>query len=113
MLITTRMSALVLSIRCRLAQIQELVRIRTVGEPGVGGWWRGTENVIGHAAPILPGMTYSYLRASIGSRLAARMAGTIPLMIPTTARMPVEISRIIGETTSRISPASACFAIAL
>lgn len=55
----TRMSALVLSIRCRLAQIQELVRIRTVGEPGVGGWWRGTENVIGHAAPILPGMTYS------------------------------------------------------
>lgn len=56
---------------------------------------------------------YSYRSASIGSSFAARIAGTMPLTTPTTARIPVATSKIIGETINRISAASACFAIAL
>src|SRR5947207_11098142 len=56
---------------------------------------------------------YSYLRASIGSRLAARKAGNIPLQTPTRARIEVEIKRILGATIKRMSPASPCLAKAL
>ena len=56
---------------------------------------------------------YSYRSASIGSSLAALIAGTIPLTTPTTAKIPVATNRIMGETINRMSPASACLAIAL
>jgi hypothetical protein len=56
---------------------------------------------------------YSYRSASIGSRFAARMAGIMPLITPTTARITIATIRTMGETTSRISPASACEASAL
>ena len=49
----------------------------------------------------------------MGSRLAARSAGTIPLITPTTARMDVATTRIIGDTIRRMSAASACLAKAL
>ena len=49
----------------------------------------------------------------MGSRLAARSAGIIPLTTPTIARMVVATSRIIGETIRRMSAASACLASAL
>src|SRR5207253_11480467 len=43
---------------------------------------------------------YSYRRASMGSRLAARKAGNMPLQTPTRARIEVEINRILGATRS-------------
>ena len=49
----------------------------------------------------------------MGSRLAARSAGTIPLITPTTARMEWQLPRIIGDTIRRMSAASACLASAL
>src|SRR5580658_5574871 len=62
--------------------------------------------------PVL-GTSYSYRSASIGSSLAARIAGTIPLTTPTNANIPVATTRIIGDKISRMSAASACFATAL
>ena len=56
---------------------------------------------------------YSYLNASMGSRFAARIAGSIPLINPTTSKIPVETARFTGEMISRMSPASACEARAL
>src|SRR6266566_5651519 len=56
---------------------------------------------------------YSYGRASMGSRLAARKAGNMPLQTPTRARIDVEINRILGATIKRMSPASPCLAKAL
>ena len=49
----------------------------------------------------------------MGSRLAARSAGTIPLITPTTARIDVATIRIMGDTISRMSAASAWEAMAL
>ena len=63
--------------------------------------------------PLATDHSYSYRKASIGSSPAARIAGTIPLTTPTTAKIPVATSRIIGDKISRMSPDSACFAIAL
>ena len=49
----------------------------------------------------------------MGSRLAARMAGNIPLAMPTMARIIVAVSNVLGATSSVISPAEACEASAL
>ena len=49
----------------------------------------------------------------MGSSREARSAGIIPLTTPTTANIVVAVSRIIGDTISRMSPASAWLAIAL
>ena len=49
----------------------------------------------------------------MGSRLAARMAGNMPLTIPTSARMIVETITTFGATSKWMSPASAWLASAL
>lgn len=96
----------------RQTQIEKLVGIGAVRETGIRRRWRQVQNVFRHLR-FFPESLYSYRSASMGSRLAARIAGTIPLMIPTTPRMLVATSRIIGETIRRMSAASACFAKAL
>ena len=63
--------------------------------------------------PVPCSLFYSYLSASIGSRLAARMAGIMPLTKPVMARIPVATITEIGEMISRISALSAFFARAL
>jgi len=52
------------------------------------------------------GTTYSYRRASIGSRREARTAGIMPLMTPTAARITMATSSVPGAMIKRISPPS-------
>ena len=63
--------------------------------------------------PFVETWDYSYLSASIGSKREARIAGSIPLTSPTTARINVAMSSVSGSITRRMSPPSACLAIAL
>src|SRR6185503_5930099 len=49
-------------------------------------------------------LRYSYRSASIGSRREALMAGSMPLMSPTTIKIPVETSRCTGEIARWMSP---------
>ena len=49
----------------------------------------------------------------MGSRFAARIAGSIPLITPTITRITVDTTRLSGEMISRMSAASAFFASAL
>ena len=46
---------------------------------------------------LLARKDYSYRRASTGSMRAALIAGSIPLTIPTNARMMVDRSRMVGS----------------
>jgi len=42
-------------------------------------------------------LSYSYLRASMGSSFAALMAGSMPLTMPTKLRMPVDQTRVAAS----------------
>src|ERR1700722_1724618 len=98
---------------CRLPQIKKLILIGAISHSRIGSRRRQRENGIRHIRKVNPLTAYSYRNASIGSRFAARIAGTIPLITPTTAKIEVDTIRIIGETISRMSPASAWLAMAL
>ena len=45
----------------------------------------------------IPSRRYSYRNASIGSRLAAFIAGIIPLTVPTITRITVATTTLFGE----------------
>jgi len=69
--------------------------LQTVRGVGIGLW------------PSRCSYGHSYRSASIGSSLAARTAGNMPLATPTKPRIVVAMRTVFGETSSRISPASA------
>jgi hypothetical protein len=70
------------------------------------------KTVGGHSAIVADGL-YSYRRASIGSRREALMAGSIPLIRPTSPRMMVATTTMVGSMINRMSAASAFLAMAL
>ena len=70
------------------------------------------EAVGGHLA-IVADLLYSYRSASIGSSREALMAGNMPLTKPTSPRMIVATTTIVGSMIRRMSAASAFFAMAL
>ncbi len=70
------------------------------------------ETVGGHAA-IVADEFYSYRSASIGSSREALIAGSIPLIRPTSPRMMVATTTMVGSMINRMSAASAFLAMAL
>jgi len=60
----------------------------------------------GESVDIRP-FIYSYRSASMGSSLAALMAGNMPLTIPTKLNMPVDHIRVAASIVRWISPSSA------
>src|SRR5580693_4594205 len=85
----------------RQTKVEKLILIGAIVHARISRRRRQRENRIRHNDLRI--RTYSYRSASIGSRFAARIAGTIPLITPTKTRITVDTSRIIGETISRMS----------